>query len=366
MLWLENNPTSYSSANHIFGGGTYSELPFYPGMMSGAVSSNTFQRPRSQPRYRARTVTIQDLPSEWTARVSKHTGYVYFVHNATGATQYCVPTGYADLSGGTGSSQSDALDLSGDQVPNNTDEDNDDMEEDSKEGSMEAVRIEPVSPVADAHSFSMMANTAAHSRPRRSGQKSNSNATHTHQSTTNNDNSNKRSAFRDAMDEYHSDNSVNSGNTASSSKAVWDEGSGYSLNDPAYSVSSTTTNNSSADENSVFGHMASHSRSTFTSTNTNTANPAHFAQSMHSNSTLSSTTTTSPNQPYYFNDNSTTSPGDYVTQEPSPSENNYQFTGTNRGIAMESAPTRSDDDNMRYLIGSPSGAYDSGDDNSTA
>eukprot|EP01032_Pedospumella_encystans_P026310 gene26310-29720_t len=111
MLWLENNPTSYSSANHIYGASTYAEMPFYPTMMPALANPSGFQRPRNQPKYRSRTVVIEDLPSEWTARVSKHTGYVYFVHTASGATQYSVPTGYADLSG---TSENDALDLSGD------------------------------------------------------------------------------------------------------------------------------------------------------------------------------------------------------------------------------------------------------------
>jgi len=143
MLWLENNPTSYSGANHVYGGSTYAEMPFYPAMMPIPANPNVFQRPRNQPKYRSRTVVIEDLPSEWTARVSKHTGYVYFVHTATGATQYSVPSGYADLSG---TSQNDALDLSNDRVPNNTDEENDnenDMEDDtnSKNSSMEVVGI---------------------------------------------------------------------------------------------------------------------------------------------------------------------------------------------------------------------------------
>jgi hypothetical protein len=57
-------------------------------------------------------------------------------------------------------------------------------------------------------------------------------------------------AFRSAMDAYCDEES------ACSSRAVWDEGSsGYSLNDAAYSVSSTT--NSTSGGSPVFGGMRS-------------------------------------------------------------------------------------------------------------
>uniref|UniRef100_A0A7S3GWP7 WW domain-containing protein n=1 Tax=Spumella elongata TaxID=89044 RepID=A0A7S3GWP7_9STRA len=350
MLWLENNPTSYSSANHIYGASTYAEMPFYPAMMPVVANPNTFQRPRTQPKFRSRTVIIEDLPGEWTARVSKHTGYVYFVHTATGATQYSVPTGYADLSG---TSENDALDLSGDKAPNNSDND-DGMDDDtnSKEGSMEAVGIEPVSPMAEPHGFSSVLHHTATTTfaPRRSGKKSHSSHSsgrNTNHSTSNNHS--EGSAFRDAMDDYHSvhsDQSVHSDDhTASSSKALWDEGSGYSLNDPAYSVSSTTTNNSSADEHSVFGHMASTnpSNTSFTSTNTNISNPAHFGGSTFN------ATVTSPNQPFYATNSNNSSnihnAGEYRTQENTP-----QYTS---GIAMQS--TLSQDSANNSNSGSNSG-----------
>ena len=354
MLWLENNPTSYSSANHIYGASTYAEMPFYPAMMPVAANPNTFQRPRTQPKFRSRTVVIEDLPSEWTARVSKHTGYVYFVHTATGATQYSVPTGYADLSG---TSENDALDLSGDKAPNNSDnEDGMDDDTNSKEGSMEAVGIEPVSPMAEPHVFStMMHHTATTTfAPRRSSKKSHSSSRNTNHSTSNSHS--EGSAFRDAMDDYHTVHSDD--HTASSSKALWDEGSGYSLNDPAYSVSSTTTNNSSADEHSVFGHMTSinPSNTSFTSTNTNISNPAHFG-----GSTFNTTATTSPSQLSYAtnsnNGNNIHNTGEYRTQENTP-----QYTS---GIAMQSSLSQDSannsnsganigsNDNTGYSVGPP-------------
>ena len=46
--------------------------------------------------YKPREVVIEGLPAGWTARVSRHSGDIYFVHNATNRSQSCVPPGFAD------------------------------------------------------------------------------------------------------------------------------------------------------------------------------------------------------------------------------------------------------------------------------
>jgi len=316
MLWLENNPTSsYSSSYQAapYAGNAYMEASFYnaklPAGGGSAGGGSAFQRPRLQPRYRPRQVAIEGLPKEWTARVSKHTGQVYFIHVATGGTQYSVPTGYADLPGS--GSPENAIDLSvsekskhrtsrsnrrhnnqsssgedGNEEENdNEDEDMLDVSKDSdKDSDMEDAdnEIEPLSPVADPLGINMMQNTIAQAQY----------TTHSAKSAPGSAQSGLKSglksggsdsAFRDAMDEYSNNSDANSVN---SSKAVWDEGSGYSLNDgPAYSVSSTTTN-SSADDSSVFGSMnnrnsfPNHSGNANTSANGN-ANLPYYAQHLN-------------------------------------------------------------------------------------
>jgi len=146
----------------------------------------------------------------------------------------------------------------------------------------------------------------------------------------------------------------------------------YSLNDPTYSVSSTTTNNSSADEHSVFGHMAStnSAHASFTSTNTNTSNPAHFGHTTvpSSGSTLN-TTSTSPSQPFYATNNNIHNASDYRTQESTP-----QNTGHTSGIAMQSTLSQdsgnngtnsndgtksSNNGNNGYFVGLPGGSESS-------
>lgn len=46
--------------------------------------------------YKPREVIIEGLPEGWSARVSRHTGDIYFVNNATNAMQSSVPPGFAD------------------------------------------------------------------------------------------------------------------------------------------------------------------------------------------------------------------------------------------------------------------------------
>jgi hypothetical protein len=43
-----------------------------------------------------RDVEIVGLPPNWTARVSRHSGEIYFINHLTGKTQSAVPPGYAD------------------------------------------------------------------------------------------------------------------------------------------------------------------------------------------------------------------------------------------------------------------------------
>merc|ERR1711991_155684 len=51
-----------------------------------------------EPRYLGLDVFIHGLPEGWSAKVSRHTGEIYFVNNATGNTQFAVPPGFADVS----------------------------------------------------------------------------------------------------------------------------------------------------------------------------------------------------------------------------------------------------------------------------
>ena len=52
---------------------------------------------KPQQLYLPRDVEIAGLPPNWIAKVSRHTGEVYFINTETRATQKEVPPGYADL-----------------------------------------------------------------------------------------------------------------------------------------------------------------------------------------------------------------------------------------------------------------------------
>lgn len=49
------------------------------------------------PRYLPLDVFIHGLPDGWAAKVSRHSGEIYFIHTATGHRQNAVPPGFADI-----------------------------------------------------------------------------------------------------------------------------------------------------------------------------------------------------------------------------------------------------------------------------
>jgi hypothetical protein len=75
-------------------------VPSSHNVQNGAhsLSGSGFRRPRRGPRFVPRDVTIDGLPAGWIAKVSRHSGHVYFVERSTGLTQYSVPPGFADVS----------------------------------------------------------------------------------------------------------------------------------------------------------------------------------------------------------------------------------------------------------------------------
>lgn len=206
--------------------------PYFDAAMGGPSSGMPgFNRPKGTPMFRPREVVIEGLPAGWSARVSKHSGQVYFVDQSTGKTQYSVPTGYADRD------TDGVVELS--HSANSHDEEG---MADDLDGSME--QDAPDSPVAGPPNSIDPRN----SRPvaHRSGVKSDG--------TYNNSTRDSiGGAFRSAMDDYQAYSDASVASDASSNKAVWDDGSGYSLNDGTYSVSSTT--NSTTDNSPVFGSM---------------------------------------------------------------------------------------------------------------
>lgn len=121
LLYLENNPHSLSqfereremhsraqnnnNNNHLynplFGNGHCSANNDNGNDHNTMSASSSFTYPRNmrpvQKRWRRREVAIQDLPTDWEARVSAYEGVVYFVHRPSGRTQKTVPPGFADL-----------------------------------------------------------------------------------------------------------------------------------------------------------------------------------------------------------------------------------------------------------------------------
>lgn len=110
LLWIENNPSplyqtynpwgsdpsaaAASSYSHYYNHAllnTASSSVFSPSIL--ATPSASARPPR---QWYSREVLIQDFPQDWSARVSRSSGQIYFVHLPTGRRQYSVPPGYAD------------------------------------------------------------------------------------------------------------------------------------------------------------------------------------------------------------------------------------------------------------------------------
>lgn len=207
--------------------------PYFDGQAMGgaAMGFQNFNRPKGVPMYRSREVIIEGLPAGWSARVSKHSGQIYFLEQASGKTQYCVPKGYADrdpegvvdLSNSTHGTSSSAN--------GNEEEMADDLDDSMDQDG-------PDSPVAGPPNSIDPRNSRPAARQHRSGVKSDG----AYDDVVD-------SAFRSAMDEYAN---YSDASEVSSNKAVWDDGSGYSLNDNAFSVSDTTN---STNDSPVFSSM---------------------------------------------------------------------------------------------------------------
>jgi hypothetical protein len=247
MLWLENNPTRSYTAS--YSGNYLPALTFptnaYPYPNNGLPSGYSgFTQAKSAPLFRSKQIYIPDLTEGWTARVSKSSGQVYFIHLATGTTQFSVPPGYADA----GSSMDTAVDLSGSTGDNVYTEEG--MVDDSTgDDAARLMQNEPISPTG-MRPCTIPQNALLEGSPAQSGVKYNSAASSYVGSSSggrNGASAGTGGAFRNAMDAYSDEAS------ACSSRAVWDEGSGYSLNDAAFSVSSTT--NSTSGGSPVFGSM---------------------------------------------------------------------------------------------------------------
>jgi hypothetical protein len=79
ILWLENNPSSWSRT------GTF-------------ASAVQFKYQPIAPKYQPRIVHIEGLDvSEWVAKVDAYDGGIYFHNQFTGRTQRHVPPGFADV-----------------------------------------------------------------------------------------------------------------------------------------------------------------------------------------------------------------------------------------------------------------------------
>lgn len=108
LLWIENNPSpSYQTYNPWGSDPTAAAASSYShyynhallNTASSAFSQSTLATPASKPprQWYSREVIIQDFPQDWSARVSRSSGQIYFVHLPTGRRQYSVPPGYADI-----------------------------------------------------------------------------------------------------------------------------------------------------------------------------------------------------------------------------------------------------------------------------
>lgn len=76
-------------------------LPTGPNALVAQQHSVEHQGKKSRtervPRYIAVDVFIHGLPDGWAAKVSRHSGEIYFIHSATGHRQNAVPPGFADI-----------------------------------------------------------------------------------------------------------------------------------------------------------------------------------------------------------------------------------------------------------------------------
>lgn len=109
LLWIENNPSpSYQTYNPwgssdpaAAAASSYSHYYNHAllNTASSAFSQSTLATAVLRPprQWYSREVLIQDFPKDWSARVSRSSGQIYFVHLLTGRRQYSVPPGYADI-----------------------------------------------------------------------------------------------------------------------------------------------------------------------------------------------------------------------------------------------------------------------------
>jgi len=101
LLWIENNPSPYQTYNPWGSDLAASSHSHYNHALLNAssYSQSSFMTSASKHPSRqwySREVLIEDFPQDWSARVSRSSGQIYFVHLPTGKRQYCVPPGYAD------------------------------------------------------------------------------------------------------------------------------------------------------------------------------------------------------------------------------------------------------------------------------
>ena len=101
MLWLDNH--AELSGGSLLAGSIVGPALAFPAYSSLSVASpGRPRRKHSIPTndheklYEPRVVVIEGLDPAWTARVSRRTGQVYFIHIESGATQLAVPPGFAD------------------------------------------------------------------------------------------------------------------------------------------------------------------------------------------------------------------------------------------------------------------------------
>lgn len=92
ILWLDSNSQMYTHDNVL------TRMPMQM-MQMMPVDRSGFPNMQflTQNRWKGKVVKIEGLDSDWTARVSRSNGQIYFTNNITGVQIYSVPPGFADL-----------------------------------------------------------------------------------------------------------------------------------------------------------------------------------------------------------------------------------------------------------------------------
>ena len=389
MLWLENNPNGSQSNNLLAEGFTSLSNQTYDNYNrnvrtagTGILGTINSMTAGGAALFRSREVIIPDLTEGWTARVSRSTGQVFFIHLATGTTQFSVPPGYADPQDttsmtGTGNKM-ETLDEEGM-------DDGNQANESSSAYMATRSTYEPTSPTG-LQPCTYPQNALLEGFPTQSNIKFNSEAS----SFVSNSHSRERGSstgstggiFRRSMDAVYSDAEETA---LSSNRALWDEGSGYSIADANFSVSSTT--DTSSNYSPLFSSMhATHQLSSNTtgtayidndmnlSTGTGSTNHSSAATSnlsvssaSHSNgnieiystiTTVNGTTTVNPTYPddLMTQDNTSTNHTTNVYNDsyipPSPPATPLYPPSTilpHVGIAMTASPAPADDSSGYFL-----------------